>query len=86
MTTTIATLTPHEAQACTMASFNASAHDLQPGLPSNPVYVLYWTHAWNPRYQRHEALFMCYRTESMTLNEGDFLGHWYEGALENFKQ
>lgn len=86
MTPTIATMTPEQAGPFTMASFTAAAHELQPGLPTEPVHLKYWNHAWNPMFLRREAVFACFKTADMTLAESDFLGHWYEGALENFKQ
>lgn len=71
---------------CTTATFNTKARDLDPSLPVDPVYIRYWQDVYNPKFERHEALFFCFRTAAMQLTESDFLGNWFQGALENFKQ
>lgn len=70
----------------TSATFTDKARELEPALPTEPVYIRYWLDAWQPKLQRHEALYHCFRTGAMTFDESDFIGVYYEGFLENFKQ
>jgi hypothetical protein len=77
-------MSPQEAAQYKTASFNAKAHDYQKSLPAAPVHIKYWHHAWNHEFARHEALFLCHATPAKTLDEFDFLGAWFQGALERF--
>jgi hypothetical protein len=73
-----------EVQKCRTAIFNDAARDLQPNLPTEPVYLLYMHHTFNVKYKRTEAVFACYTDAAMS--QAALVGTWFEGALEHFNQ
>ena len=62
------------------AYFASAAHELNPGLPVEPVRVVFVAEEFNHHYGVSEPLFRVYRTQ----DDSTLVGHYFARALKDF--